>query len=188
MWYRYFRCGIKIFPLRAFPIPHRKLFLTVQENKNITYVKPQNAYFFKFSKIPLFIPRLQQSVLQNLRRRFFFEPLTEFDIRDGRESYHSYYLRRYIIDIKGRRQPLLLSFTPVKEAAQWARVHCPNPWAMSLDWGDRGDANQFPIDASGFRLHAVGSHRASLSGDWYSLICDRICDRCNILGARLSDL
>jgi hypothetical protein len=30
MWYRYFRCGIGIFPLRAFPIPHRKLFLTVQ--------------------------------------------------------------------------------------------------------------------------------------------------------------
>ncbi len=31
--YRYhigfFRCGIGIFPLRAFPIPHRKLFLTV---------------------------------------------------------------------------------------------------------------------------------------------------------------
>ncbi len=30
MWYRYFRCGIGIFPLRAFPIPERKLFLTVQ--------------------------------------------------------------------------------------------------------------------------------------------------------------
>jgi hypothetical protein len=29
--HRYFRCGIGIFPLRAFPIPHRKLFLTVHE-------------------------------------------------------------------------------------------------------------------------------------------------------------
>ncbi len=33
MWYRYFRCGIGIFPLRAFPIPHRKLFLTVKEEE-----------------------------------------------------------------------------------------------------------------------------------------------------------
>jgi hypothetical protein len=29
MLYRYFRCGIGIFPLRAFPIPERKVFLTV---------------------------------------------------------------------------------------------------------------------------------------------------------------
>ncbi len=43
MWYRYFRCGIGNFPLRAFPIPHRKLFLTV-------YI------VFKYSRFHAFMP------------------------------------------------------------------------------------------------------------------------------------
>jgi hypothetical protein len=63
MWYRYFRCGIGIFPLRAFPIPHRKLFLTVWKSLckfismdeflfGFTYIYQRNYYTTKTFKWP----------------------------------------------------------------------------------------------------------------------------------------